>query len=642
MRKRKLACEQLEVRRLLAFNPTAQEQEFLQLTNRFRTDPRGEYARLISSTSPIRSRDSDLQPELDGFNVNGSTLRSELGALQPTHPVGWHEGIQSVVAAHNAKMVSERRQFHSDTLTRRQQLLDAGVNLRFRSGEKINSENVYGFAKSAHHLHASYVIDWGPGPGGMQTNRPHRAAVINSDFEQLGAKLTNVGGTGFGPVVNTQVLANIEDPPVMAIGAIFEDTNGTGWYEAGEGISGVSIKFEGPAGTFTTSAMSAGGYQIELPAGTYKATATGGRLKFPVIVTGITVGSTNVWRNLIYDPTKPPPDRFENNNSRATATDVGSSDQTESSLSIHTSNDNDYFKFVPNGSGNGQVTARFTHSEGDLQLQILSSTGRVLDSSTDSGNSETVSYQLVRGATYFARVYGASGAINANYQISFDLPEPQRPTASDDSDEITSTGSTSIAVLGNDSDPDGNDSALRVNLDSNAPSGFSVTSSQQVRYQPPAGTHGVVRARYTVTDDQNLESTPATVSVFVIDFEESNPWHNKAKATDVNEDGITSAIDVLLIINDINQNNSRTLETSGQQINTFGFVDTNGDGLLSPIDALLPINELNGQGSGEGEGKGEAAAFWQFALEDPHFQEEEKNYDQILEQLAVDISMLKS
>ncbi len=302
--------ESLESRRLLAFNPTGSEQELLQLVNRFRTDPRGEFSRLIASTSPLQARDSVLQADLDYAQVNGSVLKTQLESLQAVPPVAWNEAIYNFSTAHNSQMIASQppQQFHSDSLARRNALLTAGVNLRIALGERITSENVFGFGKSTMHIFGAFVIDWEKGgPNGMRADLGHRLAIANADFEQIGQAITPYAGTGLGPQVNTQVLANIENAPVMVVGAVFEDRNASTWYEAGEGLGNVQIVFSGSAGTFTATTLGAGGYQVALPAGTYTATATGGGMTHAVVENSVVVGASNVWKNIVYDPTKSPP-----------------------------------------------------------------------------------------------------------------------------------------------------------------------------------------------------------------------------------------------------------------------------------------------------------------------------------------------
>ncbi|HBE67439.1 MAG TPA: hypothetical protein DDW52_04750, partial [Planctomycetaceae bacterium] len=331
---RTLDIQQLEDRRLLALNPTGAEQELLQLINRFRTSPSAEFGRMFSSVSPLRARDADVQSQVDYFGTNGTVLKQEFDALDPSPPLAWNDAINTYAKQHNTSMTnaSPPHAFHSNTAQRRQALIDAGVNLRIVAGEKIQSENVFGAGTSPQQILAAYLVEWGPGPNGMLGHRRHREALLNPDFEQMGQALTTFTGGTLGPIVNTQIMANIEDPPTMAVGALFEDTNASGWYENGEGIGGATIRFVGASGTYTTQSLSAGGYQIELPSGSYQVTASGGGMKHAV-VSSVTIGSTNAWLNLEYDPASPPPDRLEPNNSTGAASSLTGEAQTVSGLS---------------------------------------------------------------------------------------------------------------------------------------------------------------------------------------------------------------------------------------------------------------------------------------------------------------------
>jgi len=77
---------------------------------------------------------------------------------------------------------------------------------------------------------------------------------------------------------------------------------------------------------------------------------------------------------------------------------------------------------------------------------------------------------------------------------------------------------------------------------------------------------------------------------------------------DVNRDGFITALDVLLVINDINSKGTRSL--SPCYFNEFPngpFVDVNADGFVSPADVLDTINYINSQ-IVSGRSEGEAAA----------------------------------
>ena len=76
--------------------------------------------------------------------------------------------------------------------------------------------------------------------------------------------------------------------------------------------------------------------------------------------------------------------------------------------------------------------------------------------------------------------------------------------------------------------------------------------------------------------------------------------HAQNNNYDTSRDGFISAIDVLLVINALNRN-----ETDPDQIRTR---DVNGDGRLSAIDALIIINYLNAHGSGPVGGSGNSSS----------------------------------
>jgi hypothetical protein len=80
-------------------------------------------------------------------------------------------------------------------------------------------------------------------------------------------------------------------------------------------------------------------------------------------------------------------------------------------------------------------------------------------------------------------------------------------------------------------------------------------------------------------------------------------FRNPMRQFDVNDDGRTSPVDALIIINELNQVGPRMLDPGdiggdgGSGLQAAGqfspFIDTNGDGRLTAADALLIINKLN-------------------------------------------------
>lgn len=97
----------------------------------------------------------------------------------------------------------------------------------------------------------------------------------------------------------------------------------------------------------------------------------------------------------------------------------------------------------------------------------------------------------------------------------------------------------------------------------------------------------------TVTAGQSLTVQAGAVRV-------DSPRHNSALAYDVNDDGKVSAVDALIIINDLARNRNRIL---GEGEQTGLDIDVSNDGGVSAIDALLVINQLSQIPSGGGEGE---------------------------------------
>ena len=72
----------------------------------------------------------------------------------------------------------------------------------------------------------------------------------------------------------------------------------------------------------------------------------------------------------------------------------------------------------------------------------------------------------------------------------------------------------------------------------------------------------------------------------------------------MNNDGVVSPLDALLIINKLNSGDPSLVSTP---FTSAPFVDVNGDGSCAPIDALIVINWLNSHSGSTPAGEGEAA-----------------------------------
>ncbi len=292
--------ESLEPRIALSFNPTGLEQELFQLVNRFRTDPQGELTRLVNRLNPVSSLDRYVNQQLQYWGVNGTTLAAQWKQLVAVPPLAWSEPLYNAAHAHNLAMLAHDEQQHQfdDEPSPGQRMTAAGYDWQ-RYGE-----NIYAYPRSVFEAHAGFVIDWGEGPAGIQDPPNHRIQLLREEYVHIGVAIDDVGydaTRNVGPLIVTQDLAAPRAASsAYVVGAVYKAKGGSPWYTAGSGYGNVHVVFTGAAGTFETTSMSAGGYQIQLPPGTYRGWASGGGLPAPLVSDLFTVGSANVAIDLVY------------------------------------------------------------------------------------------------------------------------------------------------------------------------------------------------------------------------------------------------------------------------------------------------------------------------------------------------------
>ncbi|MCY2987935.1 MAG: Ig-like domain-containing protein, partial [Planctomycetota bacterium] len=120
-----------------------------------------------------------------------------------------------------------------------------------------------------------------------------------------------------------------------------------------------------------------------------------------------------------------------------------------------------------------------------------------------------------------------------------------------------------------------------------------------------AGADNVYLVNVTA-DDGAGGTTVQSLSVLVT----AHTWQNSQLACDVSGDGLVTALDVLMLINEINFRGSRDL-VAAQPPTPVGppFLDPNGDLWLTPADVILVIDYINsaepGPISGGTGGEGE-------------------------------------
>lgn len=114
------------------------------------------------------------------------------------------------------------------------------------------------------------------------------------------------------------------------------------------------------------------------------------------------------------------------------------------------------------------------------------------------------------------------------------------------------------------------------------------------------GIDGLQLGTPSILDRSINSQIPLVDLAFGLD---SPPWLNASNSEDINNDGVVSPIDALVIINDLNANGGRELPAPTDSVKPPPFLDSSGDGWVTSIDALRVINLLNANASAEAEGE---------------------------------------
>lgn len=273
-------------------NPNAFEQELLELINRARANPAGEFDALIKDAATRTGVTQEISNALQYFNVDMAMLRSQLNQTTAVAPLAWNSNLNEAARTHTQLLIRHDAQSH-------QLPGEAGLGERVTTAGYTNwsrvAENVYSYTTDPVHGHAGFYIDWGNGPGGIQNPAGHRNTILSNVLTEVGisAIAENNPATQVGPHVVTQNFGTRFNYTQQLVGVIYGDRDGDAFYDAGEGIGGMIITATGNGRTFTTTSWESGGYQVELPAGTYDVTFSGAGLR-TAITQSVTIGSVNV------------------------------------------------------------------------------------------------------------------------------------------------------------------------------------------------------------------------------------------------------------------------------------------------------------------------------------------------------------
>lgn len=122
------------------------------------------------------------------------------------------------------------------------------------------------------------------------------------------------------------------------------------------------------------------------------------------------------------------------------------------------------------------------------------------------------------------------------------------------------------------------------------------TGTYQVEITPPSSLYEIVQPNTGLRASTVVLGTPLSDVDFSLAL---STWQNPTNRFDVNNDGLISALDVLVVINEINRNGARQLE--GSLLVPPPYYDVDGNRNLEALDVLIVINFINANPEAEGE-----------------------------------------
>lgn len=278
-------------------HPDENEQQFIWLMNRARSDPAQEGIWLATMEDPL------VVNARDYFGVDLALLQDEFAGYSVKPPAAFDVRLYSAALEHSLYLISIDGQNHDGQFER---IDEAGF--QFLSARV----NVFSYAQTSIHGHAGFNIDWGVSDdgSGMQDGRGHRMAVMSIDGEYtnfgIAAVQENDAGTFVGPLVvaGNYCFANTDYSNHynrFLVGTVWEDKDQDSMYDPGEGIGGVTVMPD--QGLYYAVTGNSGGYSIPvLSSGDYHVTFSGPGIPESSVLSA-SVGAESVLLDFVVTPT---------------------------------------------------------------------------------------------------------------------------------------------------------------------------------------------------------------------------------------------------------------------------------------------------------------------------------------------------
>lgn len=257
---------------------TPYEQYFLELVNRARLNPEEEASRYDVDLNEGLTGEEQISPEPKQPLASNETLlesaRSHSQWMLENNEFS-HEGVNGSTAIERAESAGYPSSF-------------VGENIAWKgSNQEIqNMDQIIGLIDDLHK--------------GLLTSANHRTNLLKDEYQEVGVGLYTGqftrNGTDWNAVIaNHNYGTNFDQDDLFITGVVYDDLNNNELYDPGEGLPEITVDVSSPDNDFTatTTTMSAGGYQVEVPPGEYEVQFTGDQLETAVTET-VTVDDQNL------------------------------------------------------------------------------------------------------------------------------------------------------------------------------------------------------------------------------------------------------------------------------------------------------------------------------------------------------------
>ena len=118
------------------------------------------------------------------------------------------------------------------------------------------------------------------------------------------------------------------------------------------------------------------------------------------------------------------PDRFEANESLATARDLGSigGTRTENNLTLHSTTDADFYKFTADASGTVTLNLSYDILQADVDFYAYDSNQALIVEPDPQDLDDVISLNVVKGQSYYIKVFSETQEISNNYGLQITAP----------------------------------------------------------------------------------------------------------------------------------------------------------------------------------------------------------------------------